>query len=304
MIKLLRTFGLLLIASLLACGKGEVQVTNTSYEPKIAIEGWIMPHHRVDDIKISQNFPLDANLRTYIITPDPDETRVKIIEERTGQEFELNYQHAESFDDKHWEYEGDDLVIEYGESYTLDVTATVEGKRLHAWAKTTVPAKGYRIVGVNHDQLPYRPLDEDGEPINFEVEIERSPGTTFYLATVRPLEASSANFVYDNPFTDMTPEEVDDEIRDYDFEYGWIQNTPTGPGRSSIQTFWFVMWFYGRYEIIVYASDDNYEDFMQTYDEVQEEDGNFHEPVFDIQGDGIGVFGSVVPDTIYVDVVK
>ena len=29
-----------------------------------------------------------------------------------------------------------------------------------------------------------------------------------------------------------------------------------------------------------------------------EEDGNFHEPVFSIEGDGIGYFGSAVPDTV------
>ncbi len=32
-------------------------------------------------------------------------------------------------------------------------------------------------------------------------------------------------------------------------------------------------------------------------------DGNFHEAKFNIDGDGIGVFGSVIADTVYVDVV-
>ena len=39
-------------------------------------------------------------------------------------------------------------------------------------------------------------------------------------------------------------------------------------------------------------------------DEVQEEDGNFHESVFSIEGDGIGYFGSVIPDTVYVEVLR
>lgn len=41
-----------------------------------------------------------------------------------------------------------------------------------------------------------------------------------------------------------------------------------------------------------------------TFDEVQEDDGNFHEPLFDIEGDGIGVFGSVVADSIKVEVLQ
>ena len=39
-------------------------------------------------------------------------------------------------------------------------------------------------------------------------------------------------------------------------------------------------------------------------DEVQEEDGNFHESVFSIEGDGIGYFGSAIPDTVYVEVLR
>ena len=298
----LSALGCLLVACLLGCGRGDVEVTNTSYEPKIAIEGWLMPHHKVENIKISRNFRLNAHLRTYDLIPD--DLRAKIIEESTGREFPLTFQPAPLFDDNHFAYEGDDLTIEYGQTYTLDVTGTVDYRKLHAWASTTVPERGFGITGSNFEELPYRPLDENGDPINFKISIDRSPGTTFYLATVKPLEASSANFVYDNPFTDLTPKEVDEDIGDFDYHYNWIQNTPVGPGRSTVQTFWFVLWFYTRYEIVIFAADANYRSFLQTYDEVQEEDGNFHEPEFAVEGDGIGVFGSVGPDTIYVEVVR
>ena len=62
------------------------------------------------------------------------------------------------------------------------------------------------------------------------------------------------------------------------------------------------MWFYSEYEITVYAADRNYSSFLQTFDEVQEEDGNFHEPVFSIEGEGIGVFGSYIRDRVVVSV--
>jgi len=62
--------------------------------------------------------------------------------------------------------------------------------------------------------------------------------------------------------------------------------------------------FYGEHEIVVYATDRHYQRFLQTFDQVQEEDGNFHEPAFAIEGDGIGVFGSVVMDKIRVEVLR
>ena len=42
----------------------------------------------------------------------------------------------------------------------------------------------------------------------------------------------------------------------------------------------------------------------KSIDEVQEEDGNFHAPVFSIEGDGIGYFGSAIPDTVYLEVTR
>ena len=48
----------------------------------------------------------------------------------------------------------------------------------------------------------------------------------------------------------------------------------------------------------------NYMQFLQTWDDVKEPDGNYHEPKFNFEGDGIGVFGSVVADTTYLTVTK
>ena len=43
---------------------------------------------------------------------------------------------------------------------------------------------------------------------------------------------------------------------------------------------------------------------FQTYKNVQEFDGNFHEPRINIQGDGIGIFGSAIADTVFLKVKK
>lgn len=294
---------LLLWIAVAGCGEGHFVVSNDSYEPRIVIEGFLRPGSGVDRIHIWRNFPPDVGLREVDLIPD--DTRAKIIDEDSGKEYPLSFHGGNALRDFYFQYVGDDLVIEHGKSYTLDVRATVEGQALHAWATTTVPKQGFEIVSVRPDtRLPYRPLGENGKVINIELLFERSPGITLYAFTTRPLEAKGHNFVYDNPFEEKSRAEVEANIFDYMYRINGIQNTPVTAGQSKIEIFWFLLWFYSRYEIIVYAADENYQHFLQTFDETQEEDGNFHEPLFEIEGDGIGVFGAVIADTVYVDVLR
>jgi hypothetical protein len=65
-----------------------------------------------------------------------------------------------------------------------------------------------------------------------------------------------------------------------------------------MDVFWWDLWFYGEHRVVIYAAYANYARFIQTFDEVQEEDGNFHEPVFSFEGDGIGYFGSAIANTV------
>ena len=93
---------------------------------------------------------------------------------------------GEALKDNYFHYVKEDLVIAHGSSYDRDVRATVGRKALHAWATTTVPREGFRIAGVNHEKLSYRPLNEEGEPVNFVLTIERNPDSRLYMRTVRP----------------------------------------------------------------------------------------------------------------------
>ena len=295
---------LLALVAASGCGEGNFVVSNESYEPRIVIEGFLQPGTGVEGIHIWRNFPPDADMGELDLIPD--DTRARIIDEESGTEYPLSFHDGPTLADIYFQYEKDDLVIEHGKSYTLDVQATVEGQALHAWATTTVPREGFRIAGVNHQSLPYRPLDQEGEPINFEVTIERNSETRLYLATMKPMPgvADTANFVYDNPYTNQDPEDVLEDLADFSYSYDWIQNVPPGPGQSTFELFWFFFWFYGEHEITVYAADHNYQRFLQTFDNVQEDDGNFHEADFAVEGDGIGVFGSVVMDKIRVEVLR
>lgn len=291
-----------LLVFLLGCGEGNFAVSNTSYEPRLVIEGLLQPGAGVDGIRITRNFRVDAQIQPNALIPDDIEAT--LTDEQSGQVYVLAMRDAALVEDRLFYYAGDDLHIEHGQSYTLEVRAAVEGKRLEARATTTIPERGFRIAGVNRSEMPYRPLDEQGEPINFSVEIERSPSSRFYLMTVRPVVATSANFVYDNPFTEQKPSEVEEDLDDFSFEWDWIQNTPRGAGISTMDVFWFAFWFYGEHEIVVYAADKNYASFIQTHEEVQEDDGNFHEPEFAIEGDGIGYFGSALIDSVRVRVLR
>ena len=297
--RLVTSASLLLLVS---CGEGVVQVDNLSYEPRIVVEGLLLPDHPVK-IRISRNFPITADLtRLGLLLANAD---AKITDEASSESFKLSYQPVPSqarpnFFETYYTA-GPDLVIRPGATYSLEVSAGVGGQRLSARASTTVPEEGFEIVGVNRDRLAYRERDASGETIDLKLVYERSPGTTFYLLTAVPLTPSVDTFVFDNPFADESRGSLD--LPDYMYESEWSQNTPVTAGRSTMNIFWWDLWFYGRHKIVVYAADKNYANFIQTFEEVEEEDGNFHEPVFNFEGDAIGYFGSAIADSTFIEII-
>ncbi len=119
---------------------------------------------------------------------------------------------------------------------------------------------------------------------------------------MRAVNNDSVNFISNHVVRKLKQEDFEDRLNEFSYRARWIQNTPEYNGESTIRLLWFDLYFYSEYEVIIYAADDNYREFLQTYNRVQEFDGNFHEANFNFEGDGIGVFGSVVPDTVYVTV--
>ena len=299
---------LMLTVFLLACGKGVVEVTNESYEPRLVIEGVLLAGQKVDKIRVSRNFRLGANLATSDMVIS--DAQVTILDVSAGRTYALTFHESPEpsntprIDRAYYRYEGEDWLIEHGKSYTLDVRATVEGKVLHARATTIVPQAGFRIVALNHDSLRYRQRDGNGEVMSFELIIDRSPGTNYYVSVIRPVAANLDNFIYGNAYVDLDPEDVAEDFDDFTHSIEWVQDTPLTAGQSIINTFWWDFWFYSEYEIVTYASDKNYKEFMQTYGDVQEEDGNFHEAKFNFEGEAIGYFGSAVMASARVRVIK
>lgn len=287
---------LLMAATLLSCGEGTISIESDQYQPKIVVEGYLRPGQAVSNIIIRRNFPVGANLNNLQLYLS--EAAVTITDLTSGNSYPLTYNSAlQTFQD-----ENATLEIAFGKSYRLDVAATIDGKNLQASSITTVPQAGFSIIGLNHDSLLYRQRDSQDNLIDFVATFNRSPGVDFYAANVLALDAAdTSTFIFDNPLGTDTVD-VLENINDYRFSEIELQDTPMTTGISDLSLFWWAFNFYGEHQIIVFAADVNYRNFYNTYDNIEEIGGNFHEPLLPIEGDGVGVFGSIIADTVYLKV--
>jgi hypothetical protein len=301
----MKIFGIIIIAMLIgSCGKATMEPVNESYEPRIVIEGYLHAGKNIERIHITRNFPVNADLSKLSLVPEPDQTTVSITDLGANHIYYLEFEKGGSnaLEDYYWTYKRSDFTVQNGRSYQLDVKTIIDGELLHAGSVTTVPERGFEIVSISQNSLIYRDNDFNGELKHFEVQINRSRGTSFYAAAIEALNPEIESFIYDNPYEDIKPEDVD--LIDDALTYEVIHHTPETSGTSLITFGWHTFKFYNMYRIIIYAADENYKDYLMTYRDVMEMNGNFHEPKFNIEGDGIGIFASFDADTIYCQVTK
>lgn len=300
--------GASLIAALFlaACGEGKLAITDSTFRPKIVIQGTLIPRQPVQ-IKLRRNFPVNAVAEAGdIILQNAQAT---ITDSTAGQ------QHQLLFDSRNGYYQAPQLAIQYGQTYLLDVSATIDGQQLQASARTRVPNQGLNILeekSILGSRL-YRQRDKQNRLQDFRVVFERSPGTDFYAVSVTALAADTAAFrqdttifIFENPYTpsSFNAGDVMEDFDQFKYTFYWVQNVPLEPGETDMDIFSFLTWFYGDYRAVVYAGDRNFKDFLATHGEVKEIDGNFHEPSFHIDGDGIGLFGSAVVDSASFEVLR
>ncbi len=295
-------FAQLIILSLFSCRKTSVSIDKSTYEPKIVIAGLLYPEQPVDNIRISRNFPVgeDVELQRIILSM----ALVMITDLYSGKKYYLQYNITRAV----YEYPYDDLKILYGNSYKLEVNAEFDGYQLYASAVTTVPEKGLQILADSsiYGRMYYREKDEKGRLITPTITYNKSRGAAFYLASIIAAYAGVDNFIYENPPGLDIKKALGKgaQMQDFQFTSAWDKRYDNGGKLAKMEIDWFNFWFYSPYRIILYAADKNYYHFFLTHKFVQEIDGNLHEPLFDIEGDGIGYFGSAVTDTIYMEVVK
>lgn len=287
-----------LFVLLTACGEGKVDFSELPYEPKIVVNAFITPGQAATDIRIQRNFPVGEDIsRDEQYLTDAVVTLTKVETDET-----VALVNNLSFPDNYF-YDISGTIIEYGKAYRLDIAAVIDDDTLSASSTTVTPNPGVQIVpGLSQlSPLHYVERDTTGDVKYFHVAFQRSPGTQFYALSMKSLAAEQSNFIYppDNPFfpDNFDSSDVVQNLNSLATNAIWLQDMPVDSGISETDLFWFFLTFYGPYRLTVYAGDENFQDFVETYDQVQDIDGNFYEPVFHIEGDGIGVFASYVADT-------
>ena len=293
-----------ILATLLlwGCGKTSVTIDERTYEPKIVIIGYLYPERPVSNIQITRNFPVGTTIDKSNITLS--DANVVLTDITSNAAYELTYNPI-TFT---FEYRGDELEIDYGKSYRLDVSATIDGSDLMASSTTTVPDAGLEIDREKSvfGDLFYRETDESGQLITPQVAYKQSDNSDFFLLSVSALDASIETFIYENPFGFDIKDALEDDAKIENFQYSarWTSPENQNGGLSIIEISWFQLWFYSPYRLVLYAGDANFYHFFSTHRSVQSVDGNLHEPLFHIDGDGIGVFGSAVIDTLSLNILK
>jgi hypothetical protein len=292
-------FTFLALLFFVGCGEGIVDLNSVKYEPKIVIDGYLYPNMKVANIKITRNFPLNQNIDiTKLILYS---AQVKLTDISNSKVYNLSFNPLElSFG-----YQGNDLNIGFGKTYRLDVSAIVDGKQLSAYSTTIIPNQGLAVSKSNLDSMSYREKDNNGEVKKFNILFTPSNGTEFHVFSITSLDAKLDNFIYNNAYnTELDSNDIKDEFDRFKQSYYWFQNTNPNGTFLSRNIEWHSIWFYGNYRVILYEADKNFQDFLLTHKNVMEMDGNFHEPQMHIYGDGIGVFGSAVMDTVYFKIHK
>lgn len=298
--KFIKSIALLSFVILLfSCGESTVELEQT-YEPKIVVNAIIFPGQKVSNISLSRNIPINTqpNPRTLFLS-DAD---VSIADLSSGRSYRLIYNNVKLS----YEYIGNDWIIDYDKSYKLSITATIDGKILTASSITKTPKKGFSIIDQEtiSGDIFYREKDTNDNVKEIPLKINLSQGTTFYPISLTALDASDTTFIYNNAYVEVKREDVKKDLDRYKYVQRQIQNVNPVAAQFEFDINWISIWFYSRYRMIVYAADENFRLYNLTYRNVQEFDGNFHEPKINIQGEAIGVFGSMIADTVYFKVKK
>jgi len=295
--------GLLLFitAGLWSCGKGVVEINEKNYQPKIVIEGYLYPHKAVQRLKITRNFPLDTPIRRDELPLA--QAVVTLIDLKNTNSYSLAFDPLSKtfFTAKNRPF------IEYGNSYQLNVTAHIDGRTLQAQAVTRVPLAGFDIVPEGtSDSLFYLQHDASGNLLKPHITFKISPRTNFYGFSIAALDTLQQNFIFppSNPFLPLKfgKKQYTERFTNLIYSRDQIFDILPESGQMRRDLEWFHFMFYGRYRVVAYAGDDNMKDYYFTFKMVTEMDGNLHEPVMHIQGDGIGIFGSAIADTLFLKI--
>ena len=197
-------------------------------------------------------------------------------------------------------YYNDNIIVQHNGTYNLNVTAEINGKALSASSTTTVPPSGFEMIEENLGDIKF---DVESPIFNFTRSIYDDESYSFSVVALNP---DTLNYIQNHPFQgERDGKEILDELNELAHNLDlFIDFSNVSENLISLSIGMENTNFYTSYRVVGYASDKNYKDFVLTGLNVQTTDGNFFEPVFHIEGDGIGYFGSGIADTLYFNIVK
>ena len=133
-----------------------------------------------------------------------------------------------------------------------------------------------------------------------KIDFKTSPGTDLYIFSIIADSASIKNFIYNNPyFPNIDTADVRDDYNSFRYQLNSVSDIDSYSGKIYSYIFnGYDTWFYGPYTVTVYAGDKNMRYYLATATQVQEMDGNFHEPMQIFEGDGIGVVASAIREAV------
>ena len=274
----------------ISCGDPGVDISNVQYEPKIAVEAYLYAGETIHDVKLTRSFALgqERDINKLTLTPTENSVNVSI----NGIPL--------LFDTKSKTYHNNSVIIEYGKTYKLSVSAIFDGKQLRTESVTTVPLAGFKLL--NDKDLGNIKYGID----NIKLDFHPSPGSDIYVFAIIADSASKENFIYNNPIDpNIDSSDVVMDLNDYRTRFDAMADINSYSNMVfSFNVQPYMTWFYSSYKTFVYAGDKNFRNYLFSAPNVKEFDGNFHEPVQIFTGDGIGVFASAVRDTLVFKIVK
>ncbi len=297
------------------CGDVSVSLDDDTYNAKIVVDGFLIPGQVPADIRIMRNFPLNQPLEYEELFIS--DALVTITDVAAAKEYPLTFDPMPLLQGKipGYVYAGGDFIIDYGKQYKLTVQASIDDQALSTSSVVTVPPAGFALLNDKSivDTLAYNEKDAGGAVQKFTLQFQRSEGIGSYVSSVFALDADaedSTTFIEENVFgLDWDNVKVDNEadnevdpVSFAQFQHTWqwdITRENGSNGTSRIELEWFDFWFYGNYRVILYAADDHFTDYILTHRQIQEIDGNLLQPRFYFEGDGVGIFGAAIADTVY-----
>jgi len=155
---------------IISCGDPEIDISGVAYQSKIVVQGYVYPDEEIKQVRLMRNFPLDRtiNFEEFVLTPGGNGVIAKI------NGITLQY---EPFTQT---YYTNNLTVQNDATYTLEVTAVIDGDQLQTSSTTTVPPEGFSLLDTDLGTITYR------DPVIFR--FTPSPGIDFYAFSIFPIQ--------------------------------------------------------------------------------------------------------------------